>query len=141
MDRVVIFGNSGAGKSTLAKRLAGDGGLAHFDLDVIAWLPVLPPRRRPLADRAVDIRAFMAARAAWVIEGCYADLLAVATPRCTRLVFLNPGVDACIANARRRPWEPHKYATPEAQDQNLAMLIDWIRAYDTRDDEFSLAAH
>jgi len=54
---------------------------------------------------------------------------------------LNPGVDACIRNASARPWEPHKYATREAQDANLPMLIDWIRAYATRTDEFSLAAH
>jgi hypothetical protein len=76
-----------------------------------------------------------------VIEGCYADLAAVLAPRATRLVFLDPGVDACIANARARPWEPHKYATRAEQDANLEMLIGWIRAYPTRDDTMSLGAH
>ena len=76
-----------------------------------------------------------------MVEGCYADLLALVLPSCTQLVFLNPGVDACVANARARPWEPHKYATKEAQDANLDMLIGWIRDYATRGDEFSLAAH
>ena len=76
-----------------------------------------------------------------MIEGCYADLLALVLARCTRLVFLDPGVDACIANARLRPWEPHKYASKQAQDANLDMLIGWIRDYETRTDEFSRAAH
>ena len=56
-------------------------------------------------------------------------------------MFLNPGVDTCVAHCRARPWEPHKYATPEAQDANLAMLIGWVRSYATRDDTCSLAAH
>jgi adenylate kinase family enzyme len=141
MRRVVIFGNSGSGKSTLAKKLADESELSHLDLDVIAWQPVTPPRRRAVDESAADIHAFMDAHDGWVIEGCYADLLTVAIARCTRLVFLNPGVAACIANARRRPWEPHKYASPEAQDANLDMLIGWIRDYETRQDEFSLAAH
>jgi hypothetical protein len=61
--------------------------------------------------------------------------------QCTLLVFLNPGVDACIANAKARPFEPHKYESPEAQDANLAMLVEWIRDYEKRDDVLSLAAH
>jgi adenylate kinase family enzyme len=141
MTRYVLMGNSGSGKSTLAARLARAGELPHLDLDTLAWLPTQPPQRRPLAESARDITAFMDASERWVIEGCYADLLDVALPRCTQLVFLNPGVSACIANARSRPWEPHKYASKQAQDANLDMLIGWIRDYETRCDEFSLAAH
>ena len=137
--RVVIFGNSGAGKSTLAHRLADEHGLAHLDLDTLAWLP--GPKRAPIADSAAGIEAFIAANQDWVIEGCYADLLALVAPRCTRMIFLDPGVEVCIAHCRARPWEPHKYPSKEAQDANLAMLIDWIRAYDTRSDEFSRRAH
>ncbi len=139
--RVVLFGNSGAGKSTLAARLARESSLAHLDLDTLAWLPVTPPRRAPLADSIAAIEAFLADHDAWVVEGCYADLLAVVAARCTRMIFLNPGLDVCIAHCRARPWEPHKYASKEAQDANLDMLVDWIRAYASRDDEFSLRAH
>ena len=141
MTRYVLLGNSGSGKSTLAARLARAGELAHLDLDTLAWLPTQPPRRRSLADSAPEIAAFMDASERWVIEGCYADLVDVALPRCTQLVFLNPGVAACIANARARPWEPHKYASKQAQDANLDMLVGWIRDYETRRDELSLAAH
>src|SRR4051812_7293266 len=110
MDRVVIVGNSGSGKSTLAGRLA-KGGRAHLDLDTLAWLP--GPVRRPLDESAREIDAFLAAHDRWVIEGCYADLLAQVLPRATLFVFLNPGIDPCIANARARPWEPHKYPSQE----------------------------
>jgi adenylate kinase family enzyme len=141
MARYVLVGNSGSGKSTLAQRLARGGGLAHLDLDTLAWEPVKPPRRRPIADSAREIARFIDANEHWVIEGCYADLLEPPLGRSPRLLFLNPGIEACIANARARPWEPHKYPSKEAQDANLEMLVGWIRDYETRDDTFSLAAH
>jgi adenylate kinase family enzyme len=141
MPRYVLVGNSGSGKSTLARRLARGGGLAHLDLDTLAWEPVQPPRRRPIADSAREITSFMGANDDWVIEGCYADLLETTLRHCTCLLFLNPGIEACVANARIRPWEPHKYPSKEAQDANLVMLIGWIRDYETRSDTFSLAAH
>jgi adenylate kinase family enzyme len=141
MARYVLIGNSGSGKSTLAARLAREGGLAHLDLDTLAWKPEKPPRRRPLADSTPAITSFMDANDRWVIEGCYADLAEAVLPRCTRLLFLNPGFDGCIANARARPWEPHKYASQQEQDANLEMLVGWIRDYDVRRDVFSLDSH
>jgi adenylate kinase family enzyme len=141
MARYVLVGNSGSGKSTLATRLARSGGLPHLDLDTLAWEPLEPPQRRPISDSVREMTPFMDGNARWVIEGCYADLLEPALRRCTRLFFLNPGIEACIANARVRPWEPHKYPTKEAQDANLEMLIAWIRDYETRNDTFSLSAH
>ncbi len=141
MNRYVIIGNSGSGKSTLAARLARSYSLPHLDLDTLAWEPTKPPRRRALADSCREISTFTYASDRWVIEGCYAVLVAAALTRCTRLVFLDPGVEACVANAHARPWEPHKYASKAEQDANLEMLIGWIREYPTRSDELSLAAH
>lgn len=141
MTRLVVLGNSGSGKSTLARRLAGARGLAHLDLDTCAWEPGMPPTRRPLAQSAEEVAGFMDANADWVIEGCYAGLLAGPLSRCSLAIFLNPGIDACIANAEARPWEPHKYESKQAQDANLEMLRAWIRGYEVRSDEFSLAAH
>jgi len=137
----MIFGNSGAGKSTLARKLAEESGLAHLDLDTLAWEPTSPPERRPLEVSSRSIERFCSANAAWVIEGCYADLLAIVSRSCNEMIFLNPGVEACVANCRSRPWEPHKYASKAAQDANLEMLIQWVRDYETRDDDFSLLRH
>ena len=139
--RLVITGNSGAGKSTLARQLANDYGLAHLDLDTLAWQPTSPPQRRELAESARDVERFVGAHQAWVVEGCYADLLALLMPIASEWIFLNPGTEACVRNCRQRPWEPHKYASKAVQDRNLDMLLAWVREYENREDEFSLSAH
>jgi adenylate kinase family enzyme len=139
MRRVVIFGNSGSGKTTLARALAREHALPHLDLDSLAR--AAPGERRPLDESARDIRGFLGAHPAWVIEGCYGDLLEQVVPRATELRFLNPGVEACVANCRARPWEPEKYPSREAQDGMLEFLLGWVRDYETRTDEYSLARH
>ena len=139
-QRIVIFGNSGSGKSTMAKMLVKEYGLVHLDLDTLAWEPN-KPIRRPFKNSKHDLLEFITQNDNWVIEGCYSSLLAVATKNCTELRFLNPGVDVCIENCLSRPWEPHKYPSLEAQNENLQMLLAWVKKYDTRDDEFSLNAH
>jgi adenylate kinase family enzyme len=141
MRRILIFGNSGSGKSTLARALCSKHALAHLDLDSLAWEATDPPVRRSVTESAIDIRNFLASNSAWVIEGCYADLLALVAEAADKAIFLNPGVDQCIENCRQRPWEPHKYPTRQAQDENLNMLIDWVKQYPDREDEFSLSAH
>ena len=37
---------------------------------------------------------------------------------------MNLPIGACIANAKQRSWEPHKYASKEAQDANLELLME-----------------
>lgn len=139
MRRIVIIGNSGSGKSTLAAALAAEYDIPGLDLDTLAW--DAPAVRRALPESIALLRAFIDSRDEWVLEGCYADLVQAALPFATELRFLNPGVDVCVENCRSRPWEPHKYSSKEEQDARLEFLIDWVRQYETRDDEFSLAAH
>lgn len=138
--RIVILGNSGSGKSTLARSLAGED-TAHLDLDTLAWQPTDPPVRTPLVQADAALRAFTGAHDRWVVEGCYADLVERVLDRATRLVFLDLPVEACQHHARLRPWEPHKYPTPEAQDANLPMLLEWIAAYPEREGPLGRAAH
>ncbi|WP_076418355.1 AAA family ATPase [Colwellia sp. UCD-KL20] len=141
MSRVVIFGNSGSGKSTLAKNISTGNQSAHLDLDSIAWQPTTPPSRTPIAESKTKIDEFLKNNNAWVIEGCYTDLLELVTPIADKVIFLNLSVEDCIRNAQKRPWEPYKYESKAAQDANLAMLIDWISQYTQRDDTFSQSAH
>lgn len=141
MERIIIFGNSGSGKSTLAMTLASLHQAPHLDLDVIAWKADKPGVRVEHAESRRELMRFIEGSEGWVIEGCYSHLLKEAAAHCTEMIFLNPGIEACIQNCLARPWEPHKYPSREAQDANLQMLIGWVREYETRDDEFSLQAH
>ena len=139
--RIVVFGNSGAGKSTYARTLAARDGLAHLDLDSIVWEPgqVAVPREADAVRAA--LQAFIDGHARWVIEGCYGELVALAARTCDELVFLDPGLEACLEHNRRRPWEPHKYASREAQDAMLDALQAWVAGYYTREDAWSHRAH
>lgn len=141
LKKIVIFGNSGSGKSTLAKKLCKAKELAHLDLDTLAWMPTEPPKRKPLVESADGISNFIGTNESWVVEGCYSDLLELAIASANELIFMNLPVELCIANARQRPWEPHKYESKEAQDSNLNMLLDWISQYTERTDTFSQASH
>lgn len=123
----------------MARALAAEHGLVHLDLDSIAW--ATPGVRRVTSESLAEIESFLASNDAWVIEGCYADLMDPILSAATEVRFLNPGIEACIANCRARPWEPDKYPTKEDQDAKLAFLLDWVREYETRDDEYSLKSH
>ena len=141
VKKIIILGNSGSGKSTFAKQLVDRYGLAHFDLDTVAWKPSLPPEREELTVSLSKVMEFIDKEEQWVIEGCYSDLLEKILGFANELIFLDLSVAQCIDSARKRPWEPHKYESKQAQDANLAMLLDWIADYEVRDDEFSLKSH
>ena len=128
MHRVVIFGNSGSGKSTLAMARSASLGCPLLDLDTIAWeAGAETPTRRSLEASRRDIHDFVHSGEIWVIEGCYADLLELALPHATEIVFLNPGTETCIENARQRPWEPHKYASPGSGTTNSGWMNSHTR--------------
>ena len=139
MPRILIFGNSGSGKSTLSKSLATELGLPYLDLDTIAWGEVA--ERRPLDESLKVLDQFIHEFQSWVIEGCYASLIEHVAGSCSEMRFFNPGIDVCLANNMARPWEPQKYESLEAQNEHFEFLQNWVREYETRDDEFSLVEH
>ena len=139
--KVLVFGNSGSGKSTYSQSLAARHGLPHLDLDSIVWEPNQISVQRTQSEIAASLDAFISDNASWVIEGCYGDLVQAASAHCTKLVFLNPGLDACLANNIRRPWEPHKYASLEQQNSMLANLQAWVSGYYERNDAWSYKSH
>ena len=137
--KVILLGNAGAGKSTLAKKLIAKQDAARLSLDTVAFCG--GTERRSLQDSLADVRRFMESNESWIIEGCYADIIAAVLPDCEELVFLNPGVETCVAHCRARPWEPEKFGSSREQDANLENLIEWVRSYETRDDEYGLRRH
>jgi adenylate kinase family enzyme len=139
--RIVIVGNSGSGKSTLARQLADVHALPMLDLDTVAWERGRVAVPRSVNQAAADLNAFLDTHQHWVVEGCYGKLARVALERSPALVFLDPGVDVCLANCRNRAWEPHKYASLEEQNKNLEFLLLWVEEYYSRTDSLSLADH
>jgi adenylate kinase family enzyme len=139
--RVVVLGNSGSGKSTLAAALAATAGVPCLDMDTVAWERDRPAVPRTEALALDDIAVFCGSHENWVVEGCYANLAAAALELAPKLILLNPGLEACLANCRSRPWEPHKYPSKRAQDANLEFLLSWVEEYYTRNGPMSLAGH
>lgn len=125
----------------MARELAAKRGLVHLDLDSIAWKADQPGVREELSTSVERLKRFMIEHRAWVVEGCYGGLIEEAAKKADELIFMNPGVKVCQENCRSRPWEKDKYPSKEAQDANLAMLLDWVAQYETRSDEFSYTAH
>lgn len=44
----------------------------------------------------------MQANRAWVIEGCYSDLLEMVLPESSEIIFLNLTIEACVSNTKIR---------------------------------------
>ncbi len=137
--KTVLLGNAGAGKSTLAKRLIEREPAARPSLDELAFAQ--GAQRRRVDESVAEALRFIESNASWIVEGCYADIVEPLLPHADLLIFLNPGVETCVAHCRARPWEAEKFESREAQDANLQNLISWVRDYDTRDDEYGLRRH
>jgi len=137
--KIILLGNAGVKKTTMARRLIGDRGISRLSLDEIAW--DANAQRKPLSESKRLLDVFLAANQEWVIEGCYSDLVEHALPHCEELRFLNPGVSTCIEHCRSRPWEPEKFNSPKEQEDMLVNLINWVREYETREDEYGLRRH
>lgn len=139
--KIAIIGNSGSGKSRLAQAIFDERGWRVLDLDSVAWEPQRIAVARAEADARKDVEAFCIAHGDWIIEGCYAELVATSLGHSPLLVFLDPGTERCLENCRRRPWEAHKFRSKAEQDEKLEFLLGWVREYYTRDGSLSRRAH
>jgi adenylate kinase family enzyme len=137
--KVILLGNAGSGKSTLARRMIARHPAARLSLDEVAFES--GTERRPLQQSIDDVVRWIAANESWIIEGCYADIIEPVLKFCDQLIFLNPGIEACIAHCRSRPWELEKFSSRQEQDANLDHLIRWVSSYETRSDEYGLSRH
>jgi adenylate kinase family enzyme len=137
--KIILLGNAGAGKSTMARRLIGNSNIPRLSLDEIAWNE--GTERKPITESLRELYRFIENNDRWIIEGCYGDLVEAALPYCTELRFLNPGVEVCVEHCKRRPWEPEKFPSAEEQQAMRDQLIQWVREYEIRDDEYGLKRH
>ena len=141
VPRYAILGNSGSGKSTLAQKLAAEHDLATLDLDTVYWKADQPGVEEDTAVAVAKLDAFIAQHDRWVIEGCYESLISASLKYDPELIFLDPGLERCVANCNARPWEPHKYASSSAQNKQLAALLEWVTDYYVRSGIMSYAEH
>jgi adenylate kinase family enzyme len=137
--KIILLGNAGAGKSTLSRKLIAKHPAARLSLDEVAFQD--GTERRPLQDSIEDVKCWIADNESWIIECCYAEIIEPLLECCDELIFLNPGVDACIAHCRSRPWEPEKFGSRQEQDENLENLLQWVSSYESRTDEYGLFRH
>ncbi|MGJ7462528.1 shikimate kinase [Halomonas sp. MA07-2] len=137
--KMILLGNAGSGKSTLSRIVIAKQSPARLSLDEVAFLA--GSERRRLEDSLSEVMRFISDNESWIIEGCYSDIIEPILPECEELIFLNPGVETCIAHCRARPWEPEKFGSKEEQDDNLNHLIEWVSTYETRSDEYGLRRH
>ena len=146
--KIAIVGNSSSGKSTLAKAIASVYPVAHIDLDVVAWKNTEGSDKAPIRDSIPDTMLAIKTRCGasperWVVEGCYGDVIneLIYLNNDALLIYANTSIQQCTENALRRPWEPHKYASKAEQDENLGMLVEWIKGYGLRDGPLSKTHH
>ncbi len=137
--KIILLGNAGSGKSTLARMLMAKHSIACLSLDEVAFCG--DAKRRPLKESLSAVKLFIEKNDGWVIEGCYSDIIENILPDCEELMFLNPGIETCIAHCYSRPWEPEKFVSDEKQQENLENLVSWVRTYETREDEYGLSRH
>lgn len=139
--RAAILGNAGSGKTTLARDLSVRHGAAVLDLDTIAWEPGKPAQPRASEEAVAAVRKFCAQHESWVVEGCYGDLVEAVLDDSVELIFIDRPEAQCVAQCRGRAWEPHKWASQQAQDAHLECLLEWVRGYFTRDGMLSRRGH
>ena len=108
---------------------------------MLVWQPGQAAVQRPPQQARADLARFIAQRPAGASEGRCGESIATAAPHSTELLWLGPPLAPCWARALECPWEPHKYATAEAQAQMRATLLAWVEGYDRRDDDWSRRAH
>ncbi len=107
--RIVLMGNAGAGKTALAKALVDLQPAPRLSLDEVSFSE--GTERRAVSESWDQSQTFVAGNAHRVVEDCCSTLIEPLLPYCDVLVFLNPGVETCVAHCYSRLWEKEKFGS------------------------------
>ncbi len=138
--RFVILGNSGAGKTMLARAMAARSRLPVLQLDSLA-ADTGAAGGSHLPDRARALLEAFCARDEWIVEGRDGELLLAALAHRPELLVLNPGPAVCMQHCRSAAWEPHRYASSQAQRDQLPQRLQAVADYYRGDGADSLRGH
>jgi hypothetical protein len=97
LSRLVVVGTSCSGKTTFARRLAGELGTRHIELDTLYWGPQWTPQAN--FDQRVRL---LVQNPDWVIDGNYSTVRDVIWRRATALVWLDYPFFQVLLRALRR---------------------------------------
>ena len=140
--RCAILGNAGSGKTTLAKKIQSQTQAPILDLDNVTWQRGQIQKRREISESLEEVAAFITSSSqAWIVEGCYGELIESTLRHEPLLIFLDPGEAICLDHCRNRPWESHKYSSKTEQDKLLQFLLSWVSEYYRRDGPMSHQYH
>jgi hypothetical protein len=138
--RFVILGNSGAGKTMLARAMAARSRLPVLQLDSLPADTGAADNGR-LPDRALALLEAFCACDEWIVEGRDGTRVLAVLPHRPELVFLNPGPAVCMQHCRSAAWEPHRYASSQAQRDHLPQRLQAVADYYRGDGADSLRGH
>lgn len=86
--RINVVGTTGSGKSTVSRRLAGQLGMPHLEMDRMFWQPGW--RQTPEAEFFAAVGAVVSAER-WVLDGNYSKTIPVKWARVDVVLWLDYG--------------------------------------------------
>lgn len=140
MERILIIGNSGAGKSWLSRELETRLRARVTHLDQLFWEPGGFVKERPAELVATEV-AERAAEESWILEGVFGDLIEIAVPRATHLIFLDKSWEECRAALLERGVQAEKHPNLDEANRSFAELLEWASKYGERTNSRSQSAH
>jgi adenylate kinase family enzyme len=99
MPRMLVVGTTCSGKTTFARRLSGQVGVPHIELDALYWLPEWRPR--PPEEFYALVEDAIAGDG-WVVDGNYSAVRDLVWPRATMVVWLNYSLPRVLSRGLRR---------------------------------------
>lgn len=138
---MVVVGGPGSGKTTTARWLAAQLGVPHVELDSLWWRPRWTPAG---ADAFSEALAGVVADEAWVLDGNYYDVgaVALAWPVADTLVWLDPPRWLAVLRTVRRSlgrvvegtelWSTNRQGADVLHPRSLVRLIRQWPSYSDR---------
>jgi adenylate kinase family enzyme len=143
LRRIAVVGTSGSGKTTMARRLAGQLGLPHVELDALFWGPNWTPLPRELFRRRVEEAL---GGEAWTTDGNYSVARDLIWGRADTVVWLDYALPVVLwrvttrtirRTARRETlWSGNQETVANAFFSRESIILFALKTYQKRRREY-----